>query len=135
MRLLADLSISLRPSHSSAAWARRRSGGRGARDHGQRDEEIVEAARADGRTVLTQDLDFSAIIALSGARSPSLVTPRLSSSRVSRVNEALGQVLPQIEEDLAQGSAVTVEDRDHPNTPAADRVAASVGAASPTRLL
>lgn len=74
------------------------------------DEEIVEAARADDRSILTQDLDFSAIIALSGARSPSLVTLRLSSSRVSRINEALERVLPQIEEDLAQGSAVTVED-------------------------
>jgi len=68
------------------------------------------AARADDRSILTQDLDFSAIIALSGARSPSLVTLRLSSSRVSRVNEVLGRVLPQIEEDLVRGSAITVED-------------------------
>ena len=49
-------------------------------------------------------------IALSGARTPSLVTLRLASSRVPHVNEVLARVLPLIEEDLAQGTAVTVED-------------------------
>ena len=59
------------------------------------DEEIVVAARAAGRSILTQDLDFSAIIALSGAHSPSLVSLRLGSSRVTHVNEVLARVLPQ----------------------------------------
>lgn len=74
------------------------------------DVEIVVAARETGRTVLTQDLDFSAIVALSGARAPSLVTLRLESSRVEHVNEVLARVLPQIEGDLVRGSAVTVEE-------------------------
>jgi predicted nuclease of predicted toxin-antitoxin system len=42
------------------------------------DEEIVAAARDSGCSVLTQDLDFSAIVALSGARTPSLITLRLA---------------------------------------------------------
>jgi predicted nuclease of predicted toxin-antitoxin system len=74
------------------------------------DEEIVTAARADDRSILTQDLDFSAIIALSGARSPSLVTLRLSSSRVPHVNDVLARVLPQIAEDVTRGTAVTIEE-------------------------
>jgi predicted nuclease of predicted toxin-antitoxin system len=74
------------------------------------DEEILAAARDSGRSVLTQDLDFSAIVALSGARTPSLITLRLGSSRVEHVNEVLERVLPQIEEDLVRGSAVTVEE-------------------------
>lgn len=74
------------------------------------DEEIVAAARDSGRSVLTQDLDFSAIVALSGARTPSLITLRLASSRVEHVNEVLARVLPQIEEDLVRGAAVTVEE-------------------------
>ena len=74
------------------------------------DEEIVTTARAEDRSILTQDLDFSAIIALSGARSPSLVTLRLASSRVPHVNDVLARVLPQIEDDLARGTAVTVEE-------------------------
>ena len=46
------------------------------------DLELVEAALKEGRTVLTQDLDFSAIIALTGRRAPSIITLRLFSSRV-----------------------------------------------------
>jgi len=79
-------------------------------------EEIVVVARGAGRSILTQDLDFSAIIALSGAKSPSLVTLRLSSSRVAHVNEVLAnevlaRALPLIEDDVAAGSAVTIEDQ------------------------
>jgi len=74
------------------------------------DEEIVTVARDSGRSVLTQDLDFSAIVALSGARTPSLITLRLASSRVEHVNEVLETVLPRIEEDLIRGTAVTVEE-------------------------
>ena len=46
------------------------------------DELIVARAIEESRTVLTQDLDFSAIIALSGENVPSLISLRLSSSSV-----------------------------------------------------
>jgi predicted nuclease of predicted toxin-antitoxin system len=74
------------------------------------DEQIVVVARSQERAILTQDLDFSAIVALSGARGPSLITLRLSSSRVDHVNAVLVRVLPQIGDDLALGTAVTVEE-------------------------
>lgn len=74
------------------------------------DQEIVEAARASGRAILTQDLDFSAIIALSGETLPSLVTLRLASSRVGHVNMILARALPQIEQDVVRGSTITIED-------------------------
>jgi predicted nuclease of predicted toxin-antitoxin system len=44
------------------------------------DEVIVARAIEEGRTVLTQDLDFLAIIALAGKNVPSLISLRLSSS-------------------------------------------------------
>ena len=53
------------------------------------DREIVDWAVAHDRAVLTQDLDFSDIIALSGAQRPSLITLRLSDSRVRNVNRVL----------------------------------------------
>ncbi|WP_363315792.1 MULTISPECIES: DUF5615 family PIN-like protein [unclassified Thermosynechococcus] len=37
-------------------------------------KEILEFARAQGRIVLTQDLDFSMLVALSSVRLPSLIT-------------------------------------------------------------
>jgi predicted nuclease of predicted toxin-antitoxin system len=110
MRLLADLHI----SPSTVAFLRTLGHDVARADavlpKTASDEDIVTAARAADRAILTQDLDFSAIIALSGARSPSLVTLRLASSRVTHVNDVLARVLPQIEADLIRGSAVTVED-------------------------
>jgi predicted nuclease of predicted toxin-antitoxin system len=75
------------------------------------DETIVSRADEDGRTVLTQDLDFSAIIALTGRKSPSLVSLRLLSTRIEYVNAMLAKVLPGLEEPLQRGAIVTVEDQ------------------------
>ena len=74
------------------------------------DEDVVVAAAGDGRCVLTQDLDFSAIVALSGRAIPSVISLRLSSSRVERVNAALQEVFPGVEKDLLDGAIVTVQD-------------------------
>jgi predicted nuclease of predicted toxin-antitoxin system len=63
-----------------------------------------------GRTVLTQDLDFSHLIALSGSTTPSLITLRLSSARIEYVNAILQRTLPDLEEDIQKGAVVTVED-------------------------
>ncbi len=75
------------------------------------DEAIVERAAQERRTILTQDLDFSSIIALSGRPVPSLLSLRLTSSKVELVNSVLQRMLPILESDLEQGSIVTVEDQ------------------------
>ena len=49
------------------------------------DDEIAMRAMTDNRAVLTQDLGFSTMIALSGAIRPSIITLRLSDSRVENV--------------------------------------------------
>ena len=74
------------------------------------DEAIVVRAVDDARVVLTQDLRFSAILGRAGQRAPSLISLRLSSSRVEFVNSILERVLPLVERDMAAGAIVTVED-------------------------
>ncbi len=74
------------------------------------DQEILELARREGRVLVTQDLDFSALLALGGHHQPSLLTLRLLVSSPETVTRRLLQVLPQVEEALRQGSAVTVAD-------------------------
>lgn len=74
------------------------------------DESIVERAAQDQRIILTQDLDMTAIIALSRRQYPSLVTLRLSSVRIAFVNSILQRTLPVLEHDLQQGALVTIED-------------------------
>ena len=74
------------------------------------DEAIVLRALDDERVVLTQDLRFSAILGRAGQRAPSLISLRLSSSRIEFVNAILERVLPRVERDVAAGAIVTVED-------------------------
>ena len=74
------------------------------------DELIVARAIEEQRTILTQDLDFSALIALTGETLPSLITLRLSSSRIEYVNAVLQKVLPALEQDVGIGMLITVED-------------------------
>ena len=62
-----------------------------------RDENIVLKAVELDRAILTQDLGFSNILVSVGATRPSLVTLRLSDSRVNNVNVRLREVLPSLE--------------------------------------
>lgn len=74
------------------------------------DAEILEFARVDGRIVVTQDLDFSMLVALSRHSQPSLITLRLSSAKPDVVTQKLLDVLPTIESELTEGAAVTIND-------------------------
>jgi predicted nuclease of predicted toxin-antitoxin system len=74
------------------------------------DINILEFARTENWVVLTQDLDFSMLVALSRYSQPSLITLRLSSAKPDIVTQKLLDILPQIEEALQEGSAITIQD-------------------------
>ncbi len=74
------------------------------------DSEILEFARREERVIVTQDLDFSTLLALGGYNQPSLITLRLLVSDPDTVNQKLIEVLPRIEQELEEGCAVTIED-------------------------
>jgi len=74
------------------------------------DHEVLEYARVEKRAVLTQDLDFSALLALSGLDQPSLVTLRLSETRPEKIATTLLRSAPVLMENLAEGCAITIED-------------------------
>ena len=71
------------------------------------DAEILEFARREERVVVTQDLDFSTLLALGGYNQPSLITLRLLASDPDTVNQKLIEILPGIERELEEGCAVT----------------------------
>ena len=73
------------------------------------DHDIVAAAVADDRIIVTQDVDFSAIVALSNSSRPSVVLLRLATARIEVINELLDRALPLVAQDLAEGALVTVE--------------------------
>lgn len=75
------------------------------------DAEILEFARRVDRVIVTQDLDFSALLALAGYDRPSLITLRLSVTDPATVTNMLLKILPEIASLLRQGAAITVDDR------------------------
>lgn len=77
------------------------------------DLQILSRAKQDHLIVVTQDLDFSTLVALGGQIVPSLVTIRMSDSSPEKVAERLLQVLPEIKEILPLGYSIIIADTHH----------------------
>jgi len=75
------------------------------------DDEIVKKGRAEGRVILTHDLDFGRIVALSQASLPSVITFRLDDMRPAQVNHYLTEALAHFAEQLETGALVSVNER------------------------
>ena len=75
------------------------------------DSEILEFARQQNCVIITQDLDFSSLLALGGYEKPSLITFRLSMPDSETITQKLLDIMPHIEDRLAEGCAVTIDDR------------------------
>ena len=101
MKLLLDVNVSPR------VGALLRARGHAVERVGERldprseDRAIVEAARAFGSVIITRDQDFSALVAASGQRSPSLVNLRVSVVDSAAVAEVIASVLVEAADDLA----------------------------------
>jgi predicted nuclease of predicted toxin-antitoxin system len=110
MKFLADMGL----ARKTVAFLRAR--GHDAihlRDEGlQRlgDDRIVEKALDEGRVILTHDLDFGRIVALSRGHLPSVITFRLADMRPVQVNRYLGEVLDRFAEQLESGALVSVSE-------------------------
>ena len=72
------------------------------------DADILAKARRESRIVLAHDLDFSTLLAASGAALPSVVLFRLQDMRPANVNRHLRAVLEAYREALLQGAVVSV---------------------------
>jgi predicted nuclease of predicted toxin-antitoxin system len=110
MTFLADMNISL----LTVEWLR--SEGYEAihvREQGlQRatDEYILSKARAEQRILLTMDLDFGYLMAVSHERLPSVILFRLGNDTSERVTQRLASVLNLRDLDWTTGTFVTVTD-------------------------
>ena len=108
MKFLADMGISV------ATTAYLRSQGYDAvhlREQGlhkMEDPDILDKARREQRILLAHDLDFSDLLAASGAALPSVIIFRLRDMRPSNVNRHLQAVLDEKQEELDRGAVVSV---------------------------
>jgi predicted nuclease of predicted toxin-antitoxin system len=75
--------------------------------------EIFVKAHAEQRVILTFDLDFGEIVALSGGKPVSVILFRLHNTRTPHVMERLRKVLRESKTALEQGAIVVVEEARH----------------------
>ncbi|ANV88589.1 MULTISPECIES: DUF5615 family PIN-like protein [unclassified Picosynechococcus] len=74
------------------------------------DAQILEKARQENRIILTVDLDFGTLLALSKAKLPSVVIFRLGNASREVIEDRLAFVLEQCSTELRQGVAISVDD-------------------------
>jgi predicted nuclease of predicted toxin-antitoxin system len=75
------------------------------------DTDILALARREDRVIVTQDLDFSTLIALGGYDHPSLITFRLDVPDPDRVTRQLLAILSQHTDTLRTGCVITADER------------------------
>jgi len=111
LRFLADIGISPRVVESL-----RRQGYDAMHLHeqslyGLTDAKVLDKARAEGRIVLTSDLDFGELLALSRAGLPSVIVFRLKDMRPENVQRYLTHVLASLATALDRGAIVSATER------------------------
>ena len=75
------------------------------------DEQILEFARSNDRTVCTLDADFHALLAVSGARTPSVVRIRRQGLRGPEIASLLKRVWAEVRASIEQGAVISVTER------------------------
>ena len=75
--------------------------------------EIFDKAIAESRVVVTFDLDFGEIVALSKGRKTGVILFRLRNTRTSFVVQRLSEVIADCADALARGAVVIVEETRH----------------------
>ena len=74
---------------------------------------VFEKAIAESRVVVTFDLDFGEIVALSKGRKTGVILFRLRNTRTSFVIQRLSEVISECADALMRGAIVIVEEARH----------------------
>jgi predicted nuclease of predicted toxin-antitoxin system len=113
MRFLADMGVAQR----IVQWLRSEGHDavhlRDERLHRLPNGKIFEKAVAERRIILTFDLDFGEIVALSGGQQVSVILFRLHNTCTPHVIERLKKVLQESSSVLEEGAVVVVEESRH----------------------
>jgi predicted nuclease of predicted toxin-antitoxin system len=110
MKLLIDMNLSPRwvpwlaeRGHTARHWL----------DYGSptsTDAEIMAAARAGGEVVVTNDLDFGTLLALSGDDGPSVIQVRAQVLAPEVIGGHLVECLARFEHTLLSGALVSIDE-------------------------
>ncbi|MGQ0486717.1 MAG: DUF5615 family PIN-like protein [Hyphomicrobiales bacterium] len=73
------------------------------------DSELLAWAKDNSHVILTNDLDFGGMLAVSGDREPSIVQIRSDVLSPERIGDAVHSAIRQTEAELREGALLTVE--------------------------
>lgn len=111
MRFLADMGI----SQHTISWLRQQGFDtvhlREERLQRLPDNEVLAKAARENRILLTMDLDFGYLVAISEQILPAVIIFRLSDERSEIVNSRLSEVLVKCAGDIQSGVIISVSDR------------------------
>ncbi len=74
------------------------------------DLDVLEYARTHDRILITQDLDFSTILAVGDYDKPSVINLRLENASPANITKRIMEVVSQLENELTEGVAISVEE-------------------------
>jgi predicted nuclease of predicted toxin-antitoxin system len=75
-----------------------------------KDLQILTYAREHNRVVITQDLDFSSLLALSGYEKPSVINLRVDNARPDFITSRIVEIVNELEKELGEGIVVSVDE-------------------------
>ena len=79
--------------------------------HSASDEEIMSYARQNGFSVLTNDLDFGAILSSTRASKPSVIQIRSDDTRPETLIDRVVDILLRFSDSIEQGTLITIDSR------------------------
>jgi len=77
------------------------------------DKEIIQLAHQEKAVIITQDLDFSAIIAQNGLNGPSVISLRVANAKPDIITRILITMLPLIDADLIEGAIISIDEKEY----------------------
>lgn len=77
------------------------------------DKEIIQLAHNEKAVIITQDLDFSAIVAQSNLNGPSVVSLQVADAKPTIITRILITMLPLIEADLIEGAIISIDEKEY----------------------
>lgn len=79
-------------------------------DKKAKDIEILTYAQDHNKVVITQDLDFSSLLAVRGFKKPSVINLRFGNARPDFVTDRLIEIVGEMEKELEEGIVISVDE-------------------------
>jgi predicted nuclease of predicted toxin-antitoxin system len=79
-------------------------------EKGSKDIDILLYAQKQNKIVITQDLDFSTLLALRGYIKPSVINLRLENPKPGLVSARIIDVVSMMEKELEEGVVITIDE-------------------------